>query len=70
MATVANSPFGRKAYGSHRAMTPAQKARNVAASIRQRIHEGRSWTLSDYGLVDGSEQATLVLALLASEVAA
>ena len=25
--------FGRRAYGSHRVMTPTQKARNVAASI-------------------------------------
>jgi hypothetical protein len=51
-------------------MSPSTKARNVAASIRQRIQEGRPYSLADYGLVDGSEQAALVLALLASEVAA
>ncbi len=70
MATVANRSFGRKAYGAQRRMTPQQKARNVAASIVQRIREHRAWSLADYGLVAGTAQAALVLALLGSEVAA
>jgi hypothetical protein len=70
MQTIANRSFGRKAFGPQRRMSPATKARNVAASIRQRIREQRAYSLADYGLVDGSEQAALVLALLASAVAA
>jgi len=70
MATVANRSFGRKAFGPQRRMSPATKTRNVAVSIRQRIREQRPWALADYGLVAGTEQATLVLALLAREVAA
>ena len=64
METVAKSSFGRKAFGYQRRMAPATKARNVAASIAQREREQRPWHLADYGLVAGSEQATLVLALL------
>lgn len=31
-------------------MTPETKARNIAASIRARQAEGRTWTLADYGI--------------------
>jgi hypothetical protein len=62
--------FGRKAYGAHRAMTAAQKARNVAASIRQREQDGRSWGWNDYGIATNLAQQTLVLAALAQEVVA
>jgi hypothetical protein len=68
MASVAS--FGRKAYGHQRRMSPTTKAKNVAASIRQRIREHRPYSQADYGLVDGTAQAALVLALLDSEVAA
>ena len=60
---------GRKAFGPQRRMSPATKARNVAASIAQRIREQRPWSLADYGVVAGSEHAALVLALLESELA-
>jgi hypothetical protein len=58
--------FGRRAYGAHRTMTPQTKARNVAASIRQREAEGRAWTFTDYGVTPDSAQAQLVLAALAA----
>ena len=51
-------------------MSPQVKARNVAASIRQREREARPWPFADYGLTEGSAQANLVLAQLGREVAA
>jgi len=65
MQTVAQTRFGRKAYGSHRAMSPQVKARNVAASILAREQEGRPWTFADFGLTPDSDQAALVVAQLA-----
>ena len=50
MASVAQTRFGRQAYGAHRKTSAAQKARNVAASIVTREQESRPWTLADYGL--------------------
>ena len=71
MATVPQTAptrnnFGRRAYGAHRTMSPAQKARNVAASIHQRDVESRPWTWSDYGLSPDSAQAELVRTALAA----
>jgi hypothetical protein len=70
MATVPETPttrnFGRRSYGAHRSMTPAQKAHNVATSIQQRTVEGHPWTWSDYGLTPDSAQADLVRHALAS----
>jgi hypothetical protein len=64
MTTLPRIAFGRKAYGAHRTMSPTTKAKNVAASIRQREAEGRTWTWTDYGLTEGSAQAALVLGQL------
>ena len=54
-----------KAYGAHRPMSPAAKARNVAASIRTREQEGRVWSWAEYGLQANPAQQVLVLAVLA-----
>ena len=62
MASVTRSH--RKAYGAHRPMSPAVKARNVAASIRTREREGRAWSWSTYGLESNPAQQALVLAAL------
>jgi hypothetical protein len=53
--------YGRKAYGSHRAMTPAYKAGNVAASIREHgydVNDDATWI--KYGLADNAAQQALV----------
>ena len=63
MASIARSH--RRAYGAHRAMTPAQKAVNVARSIAQRQQEGRGWTWADYGVQTNPAQQERVLAALA-----
>jgi hypothetical protein len=52
--------YERKAYGAHRQMSPAVKARNVAESIVARESEGRSWEWSDYGLTIESPTAQMV----------
>jgi hypothetical protein len=65
MATVANSSFGRKAYGAQRTMSAGVKARHVAASIAARLAEGRAWSFTDYGLEGNAAQQALVLAALA-----
>ena len=62
MASVARSH--RKAYGSHRTMSPAQKAVNVARSIAARQAENRSWSWAEYGLDDNTGQRALVLKAL------
>jgi len=62
MASVAHSH--RKAYGSHRRMSPAVKARNVARSIAQRRIEGRAWTFEEYGYANNAAMQALVLAAL------
>ena len=65
MATASVPHSHRRAYGSHRAMSPAVKAANVARSIAQRRTEGRAWTWADYGLQANPAQQALVLAALA-----
>jgi len=45
-------------------MSPAAKARNVAASIRTREQEGRVWSWAEYGLQANPAQQVLVLAVL------
>ena len=62
---MASVPHHRKAYGPQRAMSPTVKARNVAASIRTREQEGRSWSWSTYGLQANPAQQARVLAALA-----
>ena len=52
----------RRAYGAHRTMSPAVKARNVAASIAAREQENQPWRCEDYGLTADSAQAVLVVA--------
>jgi hypothetical protein len=47
-------------------MSPAVKARNVAASIRTREAEGRPWDWSTYGIESHPAQQALVLAALAA----
>lgn len=64
MASLASRTLGRKAYGAHRAMSPAVKARNVAQSIRTREQEGRPWSFADYGLEGNASQIRLVLEVL------
>ena len=51
-------------------MSPAAKARNVAASIRTREQEGRTWEWAEYGLETNHTQQALVLAALREGVAA
>lgn len=57
-------PHHRRAYGAHRPMSPAQKARNVARSIAQREREHRPWTFAEYGIEANPDQQALVLAAL------
>lgn len=79
MATIAHNAFAhirratrathaahRKAFGARRSRTPEQLARDIATSITLRLDEGRSWTLSDYGLVDNVALRGLVFAALAA----
>jgi len=54
--------YGRRAYGSHRQMSPAAKARNVAASIVAHgldVHDTSVWVR--YGLETNAAQQQLVL---------
>ena len=58
--------YGRKAYGSHRHMTPAVKARNVAASIvahGYNVDDAGLW--EKYGIGKNEAQQQLVRAALA-----
>ena len=56
----------RKAYGAHRPMSPAVKARNVAASIRAHGYDVADLTTwQRYGLQTNPAQQALVLAVLA-----
>jgi hypothetical protein len=55
----------RRAFGSHRVMSPAVKARNIAESIALRLDEGRAWSYADYGIAEKPEMITLVEAALA-----
>lgn len=61
------APHHRKAYGSHRAMSPEQRARNIADSIRLHRDEDRERTMVDYGIQDKPEMVALVTALLQEE---
>jgi len=45
-------------------MSLAVKARNVAASIRTREQEARTWSWADYGLQTTPVQQALVMAAL------
>jgi hypothetical protein len=47
-------------------MSPAVKARNVAASIHAREQEGRSWSYADYGIASDPVQQALVQQALAA----
>ena len=64
MAT-ASVPHHRKAYGSHRPLSPAVKAANVARSIRAREQEAKTWSWAEYGLQANPAQQARVLAALA-----
>jgi hypothetical protein len=57
----------RKAYGSHRAMTPEQRARNIAASILLHREEGHTRTMADYGIEQKPEMVAMVEAILQRE---
>lgn len=57
----------RKAYGSHRAMTPDQRARNIAASILLHRAEGHERTMADYGIDEKPEMVVMVEAILERE---
>jgi len=60
--------FGRKAYGAHRTMRPAVKARNVAASILDHgydVNDPATW--ERYGLSANAAQQALVRLALASK---
>ena len=60
--------YGRKAYGSHRTMTPAYKARNVAQSIRDHGYDPKdAGTWDKYGLGANMAQQMLVLQALAGK---
>jgi hypothetical protein len=53
--------YDRKAYGAHRTMTPAVKARNVAASIRAHgydVNDAAMW--ERYGIGANAAQQALV----------
>ena len=53
--------YGRRSYGSHRTMTPAYKAANVAASIKvhgYNVNEVSVW--QKYGLEGNPAQQELV----------
>lgn len=62
--------MARRAYGAHRTMSDAEKARNVGQSIQARERESRPWRWEDYGLTDDSTQAALVRAWLRDNSAA
>jgi len=62
------TPFGRRAYGSHRTMTPAAKARNVAASIRAHGYDVNDpATFARYGLAANVAQQAWVRQALAGK---
>jgi len=53
--------YGRRAYGSHRAMSAAVKARNVVASIRDHGYDvDDPATFARYGLETNVAQQALV----------
>jgi hypothetical protein len=54
----------RAAYHRSQRLTPERKARFIAESITLKQDEGRSWTLADYGILEGSEMHGLVLVAL------
>jgi len=60
--------YGRKAFGHQRAMSPAARARNVAASIKDHgysVEDATTW--SRYGLETNVVQQQLVLLALAGK---
>jgi hypothetical protein len=60
--------YGRKAYGAHRTMPPAVKARNVAQSIREHgydVNDAATWMR--YGLEANVAQQALVRQALAGK---
>jgi hypothetical protein len=61
--------MARKAFGPQRMMSPAIKARNVGESILLHEAEGDTWTWTQYGLDEASEQRQLVEAWLAQHQA-
>jgi hypothetical protein len=65
MTTVPQPRSHRKAFGAHRPMTPAIKARNIAQSIALRQDEGRPWSFEDYGIADNPDMMQRVQAALA-----
>jgi hypothetical protein len=53
--------YGRRAYGAHRVMSPAAKARNVAASIQAHGYDVEAvGTWQKYGLAENAQQQALV----------
>ena len=60
--------YGRKAYGSHRQMSPTTKAKNVAMSIHEHgldVHDAATWVR--YGLEANVAGQQLVLKALAGK---
>jgi hypothetical protein len=58
--------YGRRAFGSHRVMTPAVRARNVAMSIHERgldVNDAATW--DRYGLTGNVAQQEMVRLALA-----
>jgi hypothetical protein len=55
-----DSMYGRRAYGPHKKVSDARKAKDVAVSILTRTKEGRPWSFSDYGLVGNEPMLELV----------
>ena len=47
--------MARRAYGAHRAMTQADKARNVTEAILIDQAHGQTRTLAHYGIADDSD---------------
>jgi hypothetical protein len=56
--------MARRAYGAHRTMSQAVKARNVGESILRRERDGQLWSWPAYGLTPGSAQQVRVQAWL------
>jgi hypothetical protein len=54
----------RQAYGAHRRVSQAMKARNVGESILRRERDGQGWSWPAYGLTPGSDQQVRVQAWL------
>ena len=51
----------RRAYGSHRRMTTAQKARNIAEAIQRKYNAGEEWDLREYGIENNASMIQAVL---------